>query len=152
MKQKDLSSGGLPQWLRGKESTCDAEDTGDPGLIPGSGRSPGGGHGNPLQFSSMENPLDRRSWKATVHRVSRSQTQLKQQSTRINHQRFIHNCIALNFTHQLSACYCVITNTILTIIPTKITLCVLYIRELFPNRILGEPLENFSCLLGSSLD
>ena len=121
-------------------------------MIPESGRSSGGGHGNPLQYSCLENPLDRRSWKATVHRVSRSRTQLKQQSTHINHQRLIHNCIALNFTYQLSACYCVITNMILTIIPTKITLYVLYIRELFPNRILGEPLENFSCFLGSSLN
>ena len=43
-------------------------------LIPGWGRSPGGGHGNPLQNSSLENPMDRETWKATVHRVSKSQT------------------------------------------------------------------------------
>ena len=42
---------GLPQWLWGKESTCNAGDTGDAALIPGLGRSPGGGHGNPLQYS-----------------------------------------------------------------------------------------------------
>ena len=51
------------------------------GLIPGSGRSPGGGHGNPLQYSCLENPMDRGAWQATVHRVTQSQTQLKQIST-----------------------------------------------------------------------
>ena len=49
----------------------------DAGLIPGSGRSPGGGHGNPLQCSCLENSLDRRAWWATVHGgVSKSGTQL----------------------------------------------------------------------------
>ena len=42
------------------------------GLIAGSGRSPGGGHGNPLQFSCLENPMDRRAWQATVHGVAKS--------------------------------------------------------------------------------
>ena len=50
---------GLPQWLRSKESTCNAGATGDAGLIPGLGRSSGEGHGNPLQYSSLENPMDR---------------------------------------------------------------------------------------------
>ena len=53
-------------WLRGKESACNAEDL---GLIPGSGRSPGGGHGNPFQCSCLKNPIDRGAWQATVHRV-----------------------------------------------------------------------------------
>ena len=44
--------------------------------IPGSERSPGGGHGNPLQYSCLENPMDRGAWRATVHRVAKSQTQL----------------------------------------------------------------------------
>ena len=48
---------GLPQWLRGKESTCNAGDTGDVGLISGSRRSPGGGHGNTLQYSCLGNPM-----------------------------------------------------------------------------------------------
>ena len=47
------------------------------GLISGLGRSPGGGHGNPLQYSCLENPMDRGAWRATVHRVAKSQTQLK---------------------------------------------------------------------------
>ena len=55
----------------GKESTCNAGDSGDAGLIPGSGRSPGGGHGNPPQHSCLENPMDRGAWRATVHGVSR---------------------------------------------------------------------------------
>ena len=46
----------------------------DPGLIPGVGRSPGGGHGNPLQYSCLENPMDGGAWWATVRRVAKSQT------------------------------------------------------------------------------
>ena len=52
----------------------------DLGLIPGSGRSTGGGHDNPLRYSCLENPMDRRTWQATVHRVAKSQTQLKRLS------------------------------------------------------------------------
>ena len=50
------------------------------GLIPGSGRSPGGGHNNPLQHSCLENPMDRGAWRATVHEVAKSQSRLKQLS------------------------------------------------------------------------
>ena len=46
----------------------------DLGSIPGPGRFPGEGHGNPLQYSCLENPIDRRSWQATVHGVTKSQT------------------------------------------------------------------------------
>ena len=46
----------------------------DMGSIPGLGRSPGGGHGNPRQYSCLENPMDRGAWRATVHRISKSQT------------------------------------------------------------------------------
>ena len=49
----------------------------DMGSIPGSGRSPGGGHGNPFQYSCLENLIDRGTWQATVHRVTQSQIQLK---------------------------------------------------------------------------
>ena len=51
-----------------KESACNA---GDQGSIPGSGRSPGEGNGNPLQYSCLENPMDRGAWQATVHGVAR---------------------------------------------------------------------------------
>ena len=47
-----------------------AGDIRDAGLIPGSGRSPGGGHGNPLQYSCLKNPMDRGVWKGTVHTVA----------------------------------------------------------------------------------
>ena len=53
----------------------------DMGLIPGSGRFPAKGNGNPLRYSCLENPMDRGTWKATVHRVAQSQTQLKLIST-----------------------------------------------------------------------
>ena len=49
----------------------------DVGLIPGFGKFPGGGHGNPLQYSCLENFMDRRAWQATVHGVARSQIRLK---------------------------------------------------------------------------
>ena len=52
---------GLPRWLSGKDSTCNAGATGDAGLIPGLGRSPGGGHGNPLQYPCLENPVNKRA-------------------------------------------------------------------------------------------
>ena len=53
------------------------QDVRDDGSIPGSRRSPGGGHGNPLQYSCLENPMDRGPWWATVHRVTESWSQLK---------------------------------------------------------------------------
>ena len=70
-KNPDLGSAkpllGLPRWLRGKESAWNAGDTRDVGLISGSGRSPAEGHGNPLQQSYLENPMDRGAWQAIVH-------------------------------------------------------------------------------------
>ena len=64
---------GFPGGSHGKESAC---SEGDPGLIPGSGRSPGEGNGNPLQYSYLENPMDGGAWQAAVHRVAKSWTQL----------------------------------------------------------------------------
>ena len=64
-----------------KNLPANAGDTRDADSIPGLGRSPGEGHSNPLQYSFLENPMDRRAWPATVHRVAESQTQLKQLST-----------------------------------------------------------------------
>ena len=57
----------------GKESACNA---GDPGSIPGLGKSPGEGNGNPLQYSCLENSMDRGAWRAKVHGVTKSQTGL----------------------------------------------------------------------------
>ena len=57
----------------GKESAC---NTGDPGSVPGLGRSPGEGNGNPCQYSCLENSMDRGAWQAAAHGVSKSQTRL----------------------------------------------------------------------------
>ena len=60
-----------------KNLPVNAGDIRDVCLIPGSGRSPGEGNGNPLQYSCLENPMDRGAWQAPVHRVSKSQSQPK---------------------------------------------------------------------------
>ena len=70
-----------PGGAGGKEPTCQWGDIRDAGSIPGSGRSPTVENGNPLQYSCLENPKDRGVWQATVHRVAKSRTQLKQLST-----------------------------------------------------------------------
>ena len=59
-----------------KNLPANAEDIRGEGIIPGSGRSPEGKQGNPLQYSCLENPMDRGAWQATVHRVVKSWTQL----------------------------------------------------------------------------
>ena len=64
---------GSPGGSEGKESAC---NVGDPGSIPGLGISPGGGHGNPLQYSCLENSMDRGAGWVTVHGVTKSWTQL----------------------------------------------------------------------------
>ena len=58
------------------QSTSDVGDAGDAGLITGLGRSPGGGHGNPFKYSCLENPMDRGTWRAAVHGVTKSWTQV----------------------------------------------------------------------------
>ena len=65
-----LSPLGLPCWLRGKESTCNAGGVGDVGSVSGLGSSPGEGSGTPLQYSCLRNPADRGAWWATVHGVT----------------------------------------------------------------------------------
>ena len=63
-----------------KNPSASARNGRDACLIPGPGRSPGGGNGNSLQYSCLENPTDREAWRAVVHEVAKSQTQLKQLS------------------------------------------------------------------------
>ena len=75
---------GFPGDSGSKESTCQA---GYPGSIPGAGRPPGEENGNPLQYSCLENPMDRRAWWTIVYRVTKIQTQLKRLS--------IHVCTSL---------------------------------------------------------
>ena len=73
-----LTSGGASQEaLVVKNPPANAGDVRDASSIPGLGRSPGEGHGNPLQYSCLENPMDRGAWWATVHGVAKSQTRLK---------------------------------------------------------------------------
>ena len=69
----------FPGGTSGKENLpADAEVVRDVGLVPGLGRSSGGGHGNPLQYSCLENPMDRGAWRATAHGIAKSWTRLKQ--------------------------------------------------------------------------
>ena len=69
IKVKTEGIWGFPDGSVGKESTCNAGNPGDEGLIPGMGRSPGRENGNPLQYSCLKSPLDRGAWWATVHGV-----------------------------------------------------------------------------------
>ena len=82
---------GFPDISDVKESACNA---GDPGSIPGSGRSPGEGNGNPLQDSCLENPVDRGLCRATVHGVAQSQTPLSDFHTSDTTQLFV--CLFLS--------------------------------------------------------
>ena len=92
---------GLPWWLSGKESACHA---GDPDSIPGLGRSLGGWHGNPPQYSCLENPVDRGAWYTTVHRVAQSRTQLKQLSSIRSSVYIISQCFPGDPVSKESAC------------------------------------------------
>ena len=86
---KSLTSLGFPCSSVSKESACNARGIGDMGSVPGSGRSPGGGNGNPLQYSCLENPVDRGAWWATVHRVTKSQTRLSEHAHSTKDYRII---------------------------------------------------------------
>ena len=68
---------------------ANAEETRDPSLIRGWGKSPGGGNGNPLQYACLENHMDRGAWWATVHKVAKSWTRLKELNTH-THVKEIH--------------------------------------------------------------
>ena len=74
----------LPGGSEVKAAACNA---GDPGLIPGLGRSPGEGNGNPLQYSCLENPMEGGAWWATVHGVARCRTRLSQTSTVLKYSK-----------------------------------------------------------------
>ena len=65
-----MAKEGFPGGSVVKNLPSNVTDVRDAGSIPGSGRSPGGGHGNALQYSCLENPLDRGAWRATVHRIT----------------------------------------------------------------------------------
>ena len=82
---------GLPWWLSGKEPSYQCKKHKRHSLIPGLGRSFGRGHGNPLQYSCLENPMDRGAWRATVHGVT-SQARLSDYTTNVvkSHSKSAH--------------------------------------------------------------
>ena len=100
--QTDMYVHGLPQRLRDKESACNAGDAGDKGSTPGSGIPSGGGLGNLLQYSCLENHTERGAWWAIVHRVTKSQTQLKKHTcARAHTHTYTCTCIFLNLSFLL---------------------------------------------------
>ena len=78
-----------------KNPPANAGDAKDPGMIPGSGISPGGGHGNPLQNFFLENPMDRGACGVTVHRVTKSRTQLQRLHTCAHPGQAEEQCLLL---------------------------------------------------------
>ena len=91
---------GFPGSLDGKAS---AYNVGDPGSIPGSGRSLGEGNGNPLQYSCLENPMDRGAWWATVHGVAKSRTRLSKFSS-LQSYYMPDNCISRYLIYLILLC------------------------------------------------
>ena len=72
---------GSAWWLSGKEATCNVGPVGDAGSIPGTGRSPEAGHGNPLQYSCLKNPMERGAWWVSAYRDAKSWPRLKRLSS-----------------------------------------------------------------------
>ena len=104
-----------------KKLSANARDTGGWGSILGSGKSPGGRHGNPLQYSCLENPMDWRAWQATVPRISKSWTWLKRLS------RHAQSVISTLYHGPLDSCY---------------KDYVVLIRCCYRNNIPSSPMEN----------
>ena len=84
---------GFPGGASGKEPAYQCRDIRDAGSTPESGRSPGGGHGKPLQYSCLENPMDRGAWWATVYGVTQSWTRWKlEQQQHLSGYKVISQC------------------------------------------------------------
>ena len=104
IRPKSTSLSDFPGGSDGKGSAYNA---GDLGLIPGSGRSPGEGNGNPLQYSRLENPMDGGAWLATVHGVAKSRTRLSD-FTSLKSTSLVPSCLKfffLNVTGKLNFIY-----------------------------------------------
>ena len=98
--RRNISILGFPRGSDGEESACNA---GDLGFIPGSGRSPGEGDDNPLQYSCLENSMDRGAWQSAVHGVAKSQTWLSNNT----HPEYIFPCYFLPLSYPLLPPCCV---------------------------------------------
>ena len=83
--------GELPGWAVVKNSPANAGDARNVSLIPGLGRSTGGGNGNPLQYSCLGNPMDRGAWRATVHGVTKSWTRLSTHTHKTQNLKYYRN-------------------------------------------------------------
>ena len=77
LKDMLVTAGGLPRWLNGKESTCQCRRC---RFDPCIGKIPGGGNGDPLQYSYQDNPMDRGTWQVTVHKVTKKRKLLRKSS------------------------------------------------------------------------
>ena len=86
----------------GSDGKVSAYNVGDPGSIPGPGRSPGEGNGNPLQYSCLENPMDRGARQATFHGVAKSRTRLSGFTHSLKHES--HGCFCLSALSSLAVC------------------------------------------------
>ena len=90
------------QWVQNPPAMQETQETWQ-GSILERKRCPGGGHGNPLQYSCLEHPMDTGDWQTTVHRVTKSQTQLKRLSMHSCIHIYIHSCCVLvSYEHLLS--------------------------------------------------
>ena len=94
----------LPQWLNGNKSICNEGDTRDPGSIPGSGIFPEGENSNPLQYSCLENPMNREAWRATVHGVEKESDTTKRACMYIYFQILFHYRLLQDIEYS-SLCY-----------------------------------------------
>ena len=109
---------GFPGGPNGKNLPANTRDLRDVGWIPGLGRSPGGGYGNPLRYSCLENPMDKGAWQATVHRVAQSWTWLKW----LSRHKYVYAIYIYSFSYSFPLWF---------IIGYWIYLLVLYSRTLF---------------------
>ena len=104
MKFQSLSTLDLFDFPGGSEGKASACNAGDPGSTPGSGRSPGEGNGNPLQYSCLENPTDGGAWWATVHGVTKSQKQLSNLIFTFTFRPILKTSKTQECAHSLSVC------------------------------------------------
>ena len=97
----------LPWWLSSKESTCNAGDSGDMGSIPGLGRSPEGGRGNPLQYSCLGNPTEKGAWLATYSPYGRKELDTTEATLHASTHEFINVSVCFMLVYMyLIICVC----------------------------------------------